>query len=192
MFSGNYYLQAVQKVLHESFSAISDPTRRIHNVRKMPDNRPFPGCGNVFVGLRIGSQIRDRRVLPALSEHIEIIAAVTVRTTTAPTLDVGNEFYVRDDGQINFQASIHHVCREIINLVHQSDTLLGYVQEFIEDAEGSTAQPVTNALEFINMSPEPQIVGSNHFTETNEGSVEARDETGLLSIITFGGGERLT
>lgn len=189
MYSGDYYLYACLDQIRELGSFYETEAGNNSNIRIMPDERPAPGCGLLFIGLRLGNQQENKIVIPGFSEKIEVVVHVTLRTTVSPNPEVGQNFYVRRDQSVDFRASIHHICRKIIDLIHNSNSLLLRVQQAICDFEGENAKPVTSPLRAKSISI-PRIVDVDHFNEVPQNR-EVNLDSGLLSIITFGDGERL-
>lgn len=188
---GSYYLLATLEHLRANNTLFASPEESANGIRIMPDERPFPGCGPLFIGLRIGNQRMDKKVLPSRSEVCEIVISITLRTTTSPLPELGANFYVRDDGSINFQASIEHVASHIVDLIDNNNDLMLEVQHQICRAEGETAAPATGILRWKNALPQIRIVDNSHFIEHSE-HTNTRNDCGLLEILTFGDGERLT
>lgn len=192
MNTGRYYLWACVDQLRESKVFFQSERENEANIKVMPNERPFPGCGLLFIGLRIGDQRPDGQPLQRLAEKIEIVVSVTMRTTVAPSMNVGEKFYVREDQSVDFPASLDKVCSEIVRLLDRSDSLLGRIQTKIENAEGPEAYPATSPLYFARVSPQPQVVDHTHFNEFSENDQATNTDSGLLQIITFDGGERMS
>lgn len=193
MRAGPYYLLSVLDQLRQENTIYNTRRESNNNIRIMPDERPFPGCGPIFIGVRLGTQQMDKKVLPNRSEICEVVVSITLRTNTAPVPDVGAEFYVRDDHDhhIDHQASLNHIGAHIIDLLDNRDDLLERIQTKICEQEGTTAQPATGVLRWKQSLPQPRIVDHNHFgEEAAEGS--NLPSAGLLDILTFGDGERLS
>lgn len=189
MNSGDYYLYAALDQLRYNLPLYDDESMQENNIRIMPDERAMPGCGPVFIGLRIADILPNKQSLPKSSQLVSLQASITVRTTPAAVPEVGCEYLIRQDQRINYQASLFHIVKAIYTLLHYNDSYLYKVQERVCEYEGMNVNPVTGVLRFRTLS-QPRIVDIPNLTEYSE-NLEVRQEVGLLQVVTFGDGERL-
>lgn len=189
MDTGDIYLQACLKALRADTTLFPEQKVAAASCLIMPDDRPAPNAGYLFIGLRLGDQSTVSQPAKALHDKIAIKVAISVRTTDIPTDRVGNNRYSTTDTTKTPRLTVNEIKEQVTQVLHQNDTVLGYAQDLIET---DSHYPILTPLSYSSGSGTgPRVVGPEHYQSNNpESTNKGRNDSGLLLILTFSGGER--
>lgn len=190
--TADIYAQAALEALRDNRNLFSSEKIAAASCLITPDDRPAPNCGVLFLGVR--PTIRVVKQVPArLYEEVQIIVAVTLRTTGVPTDRAGEARMSNKPDRSRFRLTLNEVKTEILRTLHASNDVLIRGQKLLVayDSE-QLPYPLLSPLTFVRGPSEgPQVVSSDHFGAFSDSSPEkGRIESGLLLKLFFSGGRR--
>lgn len=190
-------LYAIRTTLREDLGPFLQPvTGNKEIVDIMPDDRPHPAAGKIFISLYAGNE--DFTQSAGFERKPTFTAAVTLRTSSIPFDRVGTEAITKDetsqarhdvlDPSTSPQDSRLFTARYLTRLVGQLIHGRSIILQRAQALQTTPYEAILSGALYIKppLPTKPEIVGPDHF-HGHDYDAPQNNITGLLCRINFSG-----
>ena len=180
---GTRYAEGVVAILRSAFGNLyPSQDARNQNIRVMPDDRPVPNAGQLFIGVNSRTEEVQNEEVRRISCYVS--AYITLRTSHIPTDRVGSHIW-KDTGidPTEPTTAIQAISASVITAVSGRQEIKSWDGSRPRD----TPQPPLLTPLFLSKSPDkPRIVGAEHFGA--DPYTGGNNESGLVQLVELSGG----